>query len=257
MTGDGTGVIAHAGSVAVRMLADRTGLTGALSAALARQGFTPGHDRGRVLVDVATMITAGGRRRRRRAADGRADPGRAETDRPRASQDAGPGVELGPWRPARIDSGGHGLACRCRRAGRGRHHRGRAQRKEQATATFKKTFGYHPIGVWCDNTQEMLAVVMRPGNAGSNTVTDHIDVLSRAIAQVPSAYRKHLLIRADGAGSSHGLLDWLTAQGAKRVRTVEYSVGYATNAKVRDAIAKVPKKVWTPATNADGIPPAA
>ena len=60
MTGDGTGVIAHAGSVAVRMLADRTGLTGALSAALARQGFTPGHDRGRVLVDVATMITAGG-----------------------------------------------------------------------------------------------------------------------------------------------------------------------------------------------------
>lgn len=29
----------------------------------------------------------------------------------------------------------------------------------------------------------------------------------------------HLLIRADGAGSSHGLLDWFTAQGAlHRVR---------------------------------------
>ena len=49
-----------------------------------------------------------------------------------------------------------------------------------------------------------------------------------------------MLIRADGAGSSHGLWDWLTAQGTKRVRTVEYSVGYATNAKVRDAIAKLP-----------------
>ena len=60
VTGDGTGVVAHAGSVAVRMLADRTGLTDALSAALARRGFTPGHDRGRVLVDVATMITTGG-----------------------------------------------------------------------------------------------------------------------------------------------------------------------------------------------------
>jgi len=50
----------------------------------------------------------------------------------------------------------------------------------------------------------MLAVVMRSGNAGSNAVADHIDVLSRAIAQVPATYRKHMLVRADGAGSSHG-----------------------------------------------------
>jgi hypothetical protein len=83
-------------------------------------------------------------------------------------------------------------------------------------------------------------------------VTDHIDILSRAIAQVPGSYRKHLLIRADGAGPSNGLLDWLTAQEAKRGRILEYSVGYATNGKVRDAIAKVPKKVWTAATNGDG-----
>lgn len=44
----------------MRLLADRTGLTGALSSAVAREDFTPGHDRGRVLVDVATMIAAGG-----------------------------------------------------------------------------------------------------------------------------------------------------------------------------------------------------
>src|SRR4029078_9558338 len=31
-----------------------------MSSAFVRRGFTPGHDRGRVLVDVATMITAGG-----------------------------------------------------------------------------------------------------------------------------------------------------------------------------------------------------
>ena len=57
---DGTGVVAHAGGVAVRLLADRVGLTGALSNALARRSFTPVHDRGRVLVDVATMLAGGG-----------------------------------------------------------------------------------------------------------------------------------------------------------------------------------------------------
>ena len=60
VTGDGTGVVAQAGNAAVRMVADRTGLTDALSVAVARRGFTPGHDRGRVLGDVATMVTAGG-----------------------------------------------------------------------------------------------------------------------------------------------------------------------------------------------------
>jgi hypothetical protein len=43
---DGTGVVAHAGGVAVRLLADRVGLTQALSLALARRSFTPVHDRG-------------------------------------------------------------------------------------------------------------------------------------------------------------------------------------------------------------------
>jgi hypothetical protein len=60
VTADGSGVVAHAGAVSVRLLADRVGLTGELSSALTRRGFTAGHDRGRVLVDVATMITAGG-----------------------------------------------------------------------------------------------------------------------------------------------------------------------------------------------------
>lgn len=54
----GRGVVAHAGSVALRgTLSDRTGLTGALSSALARRGFTPVHDRGRVLADAAVLNT--------------------------------------------------------------------------------------------------------------------------------------------------------------------------------------------------------
>ena len=85
--------------------------------------------------------------------------------------------------------------------------------KEHAAPTFKGGFGYHPLAVWCDNTQEMLAVAMRPGNAGSNTVADHIDVLTRAIAQVPAAVpqahadprrRRRFLPRAAGLAHRTG-----------------------------------------------------
>jgi hypothetical protein len=124
--------------------------------------------------------------------------------------------------------------------------------KESAAATFKGGFGYHPIGVWCDNTQEMLAATLRPGNAGSNTTSDHIAVLSAAIAQVPAVHRKRLLVRADGAGASHGLLDWLTGHDAKRGRSMQYSVGFAVTDQVRTAISRVPAKAWTPAVNAEG-----
>ena len=57
--------------------------------------------------------------------------------------------------------------------------------KEQASATFKKTFGYHPIGVWCDNTGGFLAAMLRTGKAGSNTAADHIEVLSAGASQQP------------------------------------------------------------------------
>lgn len=57
----GHGVVSHAGSAVLRLLADGTGLTGALSGALRRDGFTPVHDRGRVLVDTAVCIADGGR----------------------------------------------------------------------------------------------------------------------------------------------------------------------------------------------------
>jgi hypothetical protein len=124
--------------------------------------------------------------------------------------------------------------------------------KESAAPTFKGSFGFHPIGVWCDNTTELLAARLRPGNAGANTTADHLDVLSAAITQIPRTHRKHLLIRADGAGASHGLLDWLTGLNHLRGRRVDYSVGFALTDKLRHAIMLVPEKVWTPALDADG-----
>jgi hypothetical protein len=57
---DGTGVVSHVGAALLRMLADRAGLTSALSAALARKRWLPVHDRGRVLVDLAVLIADGG-----------------------------------------------------------------------------------------------------------------------------------------------------------------------------------------------------
>ena len=58
--------------------------------------------------------------------------------------------------------------------------------KEGAAGTFKGTYGHHPLCAWCDNTGEVLALLLRPGNAGSNTAADHIAVLTEAIAQIPA-----------------------------------------------------------------------
>lgn len=60
VTADGTGVVWHVGAALLRILADRAGLTQALSAALARRAWWPAHDRGRVLVDLAVMVADGG-----------------------------------------------------------------------------------------------------------------------------------------------------------------------------------------------------
>jgi hypothetical protein len=59
VTGGGTGVVSHAGLVLLRELADRTGLTAGLSAALPSP--LGGHDRGRVFADLACAIADGAR----------------------------------------------------------------------------------------------------------------------------------------------------------------------------------------------------
>jgi hypothetical protein len=271
VSSDGVGVVAHAGSVATRLLGDRVGLTTGLSKAMARRHFNPGHDRGRVLADVAVML---------------ADGGEAIADIDVLRHQSG---VLGPvaspptvWRALDEVTQGRLKKIATARARVRRHVWAQLpggvpaskvagtdlddlivldtdativishSEKEQAAPTFKRTFGFHPLGVWCDNTSEFLAAKLRAGNAGSNTAADHIEVLTEAITQIPAAHRKTLLIRSDGAGASHQLLDWLTEQGKVRGRSVEYSVGFAITEKIRDAIDLVPKKIWTPALDADG-----
>ena len=272
VSGDGVGVVAHAGGTAVRLLAEQVGLTRELSGALSRRGFVPGHDRGQVLVDVATMLAGGGE-------------AIADIDTLRHQEEvlgsvaSAPTVwrvldELTPARLRRVEKARARTRARVWELAGGPPAARAAGRtldsdlvvldvdativvahseKENAAATFKRTFGFHPLGVWCDNTSELLTVALRPGNAGSNTAADHIEVLTKAVAQVPRAHRKKLLVRVDGAGASHALLKWLTDQDAKRGRHVEYSVGFAVTETVRTAIAAIPAEgVWSPALKANG-----
>jgi hypothetical protein len=115
----------------------------------------------------------------------------------------------------------------------------------------KHTYGFHPILVTCDNTNELLTVKLRPGNAGANTAADHLDVLTDAIAQVPAPHRRHLLIRGDSAAATHAVLDWLTSQNTTR-RRVEYSLGWSIGQAERAAITTLPASAWSPALAADG-----
>jgi hypothetical protein len=126
--------------------------------------------------------------------------------------------------------------------------------KQGAAANFRGGFGFHPLGVWCDNTGELLAVRLRPGNANANHAQDHIDLLDEAITQIPAGRRRTLLIRADSAGASHPVLEWLTAQGRVRGRSLEYSIGFPVNKgiAVHDAIHALPESAWTAALDADG-----
>ena len=90
-------------------------------------------------------------------------------------------------------------------------------------------------------------MVLRPGNAGSNTAADHLTVLDRALTQIPDRWRsKKVLIRADGAGYSHALASAISVQG------LEFSAGYPVTDAVRDAIRLVPKHAWQSANNSDG-----
>ncbi|MFI6492303.1 transposase [Streptomyces sp. NPDC050564] len=100
-----------------------------------------------------------------------------------------------------------------------------ASKKAGAAVTFKEMFGFHPLAAWCANTIEPLAMLLCPGNSGANTMADHIAVLTDALAQIPGSAAAKILVRVDGAGATHGLLEHLEAWNTTR-RTVRYTVGW-------------------------------
>jgi hypothetical protein len=126
--------------------------------------------------------------------------------------------------------------------------------KQDATATWKKTFGHHPLVAFVDHgpagSGEPVATLLRPGNAGSNTAADHITTTQLALAQLPKHLRRghRTLIRTDSAGGTHAFLDWLSRPG----RWLSYSVGMTITDAIHQAVLKIPKKAWTPAYDAEG-----
>jgi hypothetical protein len=88
--------------------------------------------------------------------------------------------------------------------------------------------------------------MLRPGNAGSNTAADHITATRAALAQIPAAARRRVLIRADSGGGTHGFLEWLAR------RRLQYSAGFTITDDMQPAIMRLPAAAWTPAYDGAG-----
>jgi Transposase DDE domain group 1 len=273
--GAGSSVVPHAGARLLLSTAQTVGLTAALSAALApwRRPLAR-HDPGKIITDLAVSLAIGG--------DCLADLAQL-----RASPEVFGPVASDPTVSRLVDAlaadAPAALAAinTARAAARGRawslagqhapDHQASAasplvidvdatlvgahSEKECAAPTFKRGFGFHPLWAFCDHgaegTGEPLAFLLRPGNAGSNTATDHITVLRQALAQLPGGHArgKKVLVRVDGAGGTHELLAWLTR------RRLAYSVGFSLPgdlAGIQAKLATIPDALWEPAYDADG-----
>src|SRR5690349_10421544 len=274
VTGGGTGLVGHAGAVLLRKAADQAGLTAALGAALRKAGTSPVLDRGIVLVSMAAAIALGAASMSDIAvlahlAPVLGDAPSGPTVR-RALDLAGTAAMLDRIARARARARAHVWALiEGTAAGfpwlaiAGKTLTGwvvidmdatlvtARSDKEGAAPTWKKGYGFHPLGAWCAHTRECLAMLLRSGNAGSNTFTDHKDVLAAAIRQVPARFRRKVLVRVDGAGASHELVKHLLSMSSQR-RTVLFTCGWMITAADEDAIRQLPASAWEAGITQDG-----
>jgi hypothetical protein len=138
-----------------------------------------------------------------------------------------------------------------------------ASPKAQAAGHYKGGFGFHPLTSWCTNVGDALAVMQRPGNAGSFTAADHITVLKASFAQIPAQWRTDVLVSIDGAGASHDVIDYLTScntapEHGNRGRRVEYTIGWPVDERTVAGIVQLREHDWGASVHADGaLDPAA
>lgn len=275
VSADGQGVVSHAGVGIVRELAELTGLSAQVTAALADTYRGPWiHEPGAVFADLAAAVADGadcidgvgqscGDREHVfgpsastttmwRLVDARIDvtrlPGiRAARAHARAAAWAAGGAPVaGGWLHLDVDAT---LTI------------DHSDNKQDAAPTWKKTFGHHPLLVFLDRPEiaggEALAGLLRPGNAGSNTAADHVTVLRWALDSLPAAYRpdpddpgaQQILVRCDSAGATHTFADACRAAG------VGFSFGYGVDTRVQAAVEVLnTTECWYPAIEAgDGI----
>jgi len=272
VTAGGTGVVSHAGVALVRALSDAVGLTGGLSQALA-SGRLLAHDRGRVLADLACAIADGGeaisdfrvigdqgelfgpvasvptvwRTLSEIAAGGAKTAGRvtAAVNAARRTAWAGIAARHGALLGVRVaDKVLEGVTCVRLDASVVTCHSpalGHAHLEEDVRIPLTVFADHGPVG-----SGEPLTVLLRPGNAGSNTASEHIDATTLALAQLPRHLRRRVLIRADSGGGTHDFLKWLAKPG----RRLAYSAGFTITDDTQDAILAIPAQAWTPAYDA-------
>ena len=92
--------------------------------------------------------------------------------------------------------------------------------------------------------------MLRPGNAGSNTAADHVEIIRRALDQAGLGPRpgRRVLVRIDGAGGTKETIEFLTR------RRVSYSAGFTLPDHTPQIYDTIPEAAWTPAYNTDGEP---
>lgn len=255
VTADGRGVASHAGARLLSDVADAVGLTEGMSAAMApTKKRRRGHDRGRVLVDVAVMIADGG--------DAISDLA-VLRDQPELFGEVASTPTA--WRALEaVDPAALERIAAARAAARAEVWAAGGDPgfyvidfdgtlitahsdKEGAAPTYKRGFGHHPLLAFLDATDEALAGILRPGNAGSNTAADHVELLGLALEQLPvDPAEVEVIARADSAALTHDFID------ACRAAKVRFSVGHDLTEPIRDACLSVPAPRWQPAVSADG-----
>lgn len=260
VTADGTGVVAHAGSLLLVEMADAVGLRDGLSEAMAptRQRRSA-HDPGDVLVDVAVMLADGG--------DSLSDL-KVLREQPELFGEVA--SDPTAWRVIdSVDEQALERMAAARARARARAWKAGVRPgwivldfdstlltahsdKEQAAPTWKRGFGFHPLLCFLDQTDEALSGMLRPGNAGAGTAADHVAVLDQALEQLPvktktqdPEHGEWMLARSDSAGCTHEFLD------ALRARAIEFSVGFTMTEDVREAILDLPKRAWVEAITQD------
>lgn len=258
VTADGAGLVSHVGTALLGQVADKVGLTRALSHRLAGlKQRRRGHDPGVVLRDLAVTLADGG--------ECVSDLGMVREQQALFGSVASDAtafrmIEKIATTPGVLDQ------MRCAHAtARERFWElsGAPQRltidvdatlitshsdKERAAGTYKHGYGFHPLAAYADETREGFAILLRPGNAGSNTAADHVTVIDRVLAQIPDTHLEQLeiLIRADRAGATHA-----TADHCRRA-DLRFSFGYELSDAVRAAILNVAEDAWTAALDQDG-----
>jgi hypothetical protein len=269
VSADGRGLVSRAGAVLLAEAARVTGLGEGLSGGLARwRAPRAVHDPGKIITDLVVTLALGGdcladiavlRAQPELAGPVASDPvvsrliGVLAADAPRALKairtaraaarerawalagDSAPGAD-GSLIPVDIDA----TIVTAR------------SEKENAAPTWKKTFGFHPLAAFADHgaaaAGEALGIMLRPGNAGSSTASEHIEVTALALAQLPRRLRRRVLIRTDSGGGTHDFLAWLASPG----RRLHYSVGMTITQEMAQAILTLPHRIWEPAYDAGG-----